>query len=36
VVALAAAEAAVGLAILIHIYRHTRSVNVSQATELRW
>lgn len=36
VVALAAAEAAVGLAILIHMYRHARSVNVTHATELRW
>ncbi|MGB1697376.1 MAG: NADH-quinone oxidoreductase subunit NuoK [Thermoplasmatota archaeon] len=36
VVALAAAEAAVGLAILIHAYRHVRSVNVTQSTQLRW
>lgn len=36
VVALAAAEAAVGLAILIHAYRHARSVNVTQSTQLRW
>lgn len=36
VIALAAAEAAVGLAIFIHIYRHLRTVDVDQATALRW
>jgi NADH-quinone oxidoreductase subunit K len=36
VIALAAAEAAVGLAILIHFYRHGRSVDVNRSTMLRW
>ncbi len=36
VIALAAAEAAVGLAIFIHLYRHVRSVDVTKSTELRW
>jgi len=36
VIALAAAEAAVGLAILIHFYRHGRSVDVNKSTLLRW
>jgi NADH:ubiquinone oxidoreductase subunit K len=35
-IALAAAEAAVGLAILIHVYRHVRSVDVLKSTRLRW
>ncbi len=35
-IALAAAEAAVGLAILIHLYRHLRSVRVDNAASLRW
>jgi NADH-quinone oxidoreductase subunit K len=35
-IALAAAEAAVGLAILIHLYRHVRTVDVTQSTTLRW
>jgi len=35
-IALAAAEAAVGLAILIHLYRNVRSVDVNQSTMLRW
>ena len=35
VMAVAAAEAAVGLAIIIHIFRHYRSVNVDEASELR-
>ena len=35
-IALAAAEAAVGLAILIHLYRHVRTVDVNQSTLLRW
>ncbi len=35
-IALAAAEAAVGLAIFIHLYRHVRTVDVDQATALRW
>lgn len=35
-IALAAAEAAVGLAILIHYYRHGRSVDVNRSTLLRW
>ncbi len=36
VIALAAAEAAVGLAILLHAYRHVRSVDVNKMTLLRW
>ena len=35
-IALAAAEAAVGLGIYIHFYRHARSVDVNQSTMLRW
>lgn len=35
VMAVAAAEAAVGLALIIHIFRHRRSVNVDEATQLR-
>ena len=35
-IALAAAEAAVGLGILIHSYRHVRSVDVTKSTMLRW
>lgn len=35
-IGLAAAEAAVGLAILIHLYRHVRTVDVNQSTLLRW
>lgn len=35
-IALAAAEAAVGLGILIHSYRHVRSVDVTKSTALRW
>ena len=35
VMAVAAAEAAVGLAIILHIFRHQRSVNVDEASELR-
>jgi NADH-quinone oxidoreductase subunit K len=35
VMAVAAAEAAVGLAMIIHIFRHRRSVNVDEATQLR-
>jgi len=36
VIALAAAEACVGLAILIHLYRHVRSVDVNESRALRW
>lgn len=36
VIALAAAEAAVGLGIYIHFYRHARSVDVDQSSMLRW
>ena len=36
IIALAAAEAAVGLAILIHYYRHVRTVDVDRSTLLRW
>ncbi len=35
-IALAAAEAAVGLAILIHLYRHMQTVDADAATTLRW
>jgi NADH-quinone oxidoreductase subunit K len=35
VMAVAAAEAAVGLAIILHLFRHYRSVNVDDATELQ-
>ncbi len=35
-IALAAAEAAVGLAILIHLYRHLQTVDADTATALRW
>ena len=34
VMAVAAAEAAVGLAIVLHIFRHKRSVNVDEVQEL--
>ncbi|MEK6985726.1 MAG: NADH-quinone oxidoreductase subunit NuoK [Candidatus Thermoplasmatota archaeon] len=36
IIALAAAEAAVGLAILLHAYRHVRSVDLNRMTQLRW
>ncbi len=36
VIALAAAEAAVGLAILLHVYRHVRSVDLNALSTLRW
>lgn len=35
-IALAAAEAAVGLGILIHLYRHVRTVDVTKVSLLRW
>ncbi|OIP38029.1 MAG: NADH-quinone oxidoreductase subunit K [Deltaproteobacteria bacterium CG2_30_63_29] len=35
VMAVAAAEAAVGLAIVLNLFRHKRSVNVDDATSLR-
>lgn len=35
-IALAAAEAAVGLAIFLHLYRHIRTVDVDRASSLRW
>ncbi len=35
-IALAAAEAAVGLAIFLHLYRHIRTVDTDKATALRW
>ena len=35
-IALAAAEAAVGLGILLHLYRHLRTVDVDRASSLRW
>lgn len=34
VMAVAAAEAAVGLAIVLHVFRHNRSVNVDEVREL--
>src|ERR1043166_2545526 len=34
-IAVAAAEAAVGLALIISIYRHYRTVNVDEITEMR-
>lgn len=36
VMAVAAAEAAVGLAIILHLFRHKKSVNVDDAAELRY
>lgn len=36
VMAVAAAEAAVGLALIIHIFRHYRGVNVDDVTELKF
>ena len=35
VMAVAAAEAAVGLAIILHLFRHKRSVNVDEANKLQ-
>ena len=35
VMAVAAAEAAVGLALIIHLFRHNRSVNVDDANRLK-
>lgn len=35
VMAVAAAEAAVGLALIIHIFRHYKSVNVDEASQLK-
>lgn len=35
IMAVAAAEAAVGLALILHIFRHHKSVNVDDASELR-
>lgn len=35
VMAVAAAEAAVGLALIIHIFRHYRTLNVDEVTRLR-
>jgi NADH-quinone oxidoreductase subunit K len=35
-IAIAAAEAAVGLGILIHLYRHVRTVDVTKVSLLRW
>lgn len=34
VMAVAAAEAAVGLAIVLHVFRHNRSVNVDEVREM--
>lgn len=36
VIAMAAAEAAVGLAIFIHLFRHMHTVDVTKPNELRW
>ncbi|MBA2661350.1 MAG: NADH-quinone oxidoreductase subunit NuoK [Bradymonadaceae bacterium] len=36
VMAVAAAEAAVALAIVLHVFRHKRSVNVDEAQQLRY
>lgn len=36
VIALAAAEAAVGLAIFIHLFRHLGTVDVSRPKEMKW
>ncbi len=36
VIALAAAEAAVGLGIFLHLYRHVRTVDVEKTAALRW
>lgn len=36
VIALAAAEAAVGLSIFLHIYRHVRTVDADAATAMRY
>ena len=35
IMAVAAAEAAIGLALILHIFRHHRSVNVDAAAQLR-
>lgn len=35
IMAVAAAEAAVGLALILHIFRHYRSLDVDRASELR-
>ena len=35
VMAVAAAEAAVGLAIILHVFRHKRSVNVDEANRMQ-
>ena len=35
VIAVAAAEAAVGLAILIHVFRHFRSVHLDEMSEMK-
>lgn len=36
VLAVAAAEAAVGLAIVVSLYRHRKGVNTEEFTSLRW
>lgn len=36
VMALAAAEVAVGLAIIIMVYRNTKSVDIETLSKLRW
>ncbi len=35
VMAVAAAEAAVGLALILHLFRHYKSVNVDEASQLK-
>ena len=34
-IGVAAAEAAVGLALIIHLYRHTKTVNIDEANTLK-
>lgn len=36
IMAVAAAEAAIGLAIILHLFRHNKSVNVDEAADLRY
>lgn len=36
IIAVAAAEAAVGIALILCLYRHRRSVYVDEADELQW
>ncbi|MFT3845325.1 MAG: NADH-quinone oxidoreductase subunit NuoK [Lacibacter sp.] len=36
IITIAAAEAAVAIAIVIHLYRNYKSIDVEDATELKW